>query len=91
MGAQMKTKASSIDEIRQQTKNLIDAHKKSIQDFHENHFPHLFEEEIKRLKGGGESPHACRVCGLKFTDTLGRLIPMGYACAKNDCPSKAVC
>ena len=45
----MKTKPSSVEEIRKQTKNLIDAHKKSIQDFHENHFPHLFEREGRMI------------------------------------------
>jgi len=31
----------------------------------------------------------CPVCGLKSTDAQGRLVPMGYCCPRNDCPTQA--
>jgi hypothetical protein len=34
---------------------------------------------------------ACYVCGMRFTDSMGRPIPMGYVCNNNNCPSKVTC
>jgi hypothetical protein len=33
----------------------------------------------------------CKVCGMSFTDSLGRLKPMGYVCSHNNCPSRITC
>jgi hypothetical protein len=31
----------------------------------------------------------CSKCGIKFTDPMGRAVPMGYCCPRNDCPTQA--
>ena len=33
----------------------------------------------------------CKVCGMSFTDELGRLLPMGYVCPHDKCPGKITC
>lgn len=33
----------------------------------------------------------CKICGMKFTDSLGRLMPMGYVCSNPQCPSNVSC
>ncbi len=51
-------------------------------------------EEIERLKGEratDKTSNGCRVCGLQFTDSLGRLTAMGYSCRRDDCPSRVSC
>lgn len=36
-------------------------------------------------------PVACPVCGITYTDSLGRPIVMGYVCNHHRCPNKATC
>jgi transposase-like protein len=31
---------------------------------------------------------SCSKCGMKFTDSLGRPIPLGFSCQDLNCPSK---
>lgn len=33
----------------------------------------------------------CKVCGMSFTDGLGRIKVMGYVCPHNNCPGKITC
>lgn len=38
-------------------------------------------------KGNECVPAGCSVCGLKFTDPMGRPIAMGYVCGNARCPT----
>lgn len=31
---------------------------------------------------------SCSVCGMRFTDAMGRPVSMGYVCANGRCPSR---
>jgi hypothetical protein len=33
----------------------------------------------------------CKVCGMSFTDDLGRIKVMGYVCPHDKCPGKITC
>lgn len=47
---------------------------------------------LPRVFGPSPEPAAgCPVCGMKFTDAMGRPIAMGYACPNIRCPGKATC
>lgn len=44
---------------------------------------------IKRATIEETAGLGCSVCGIKFTDPMGRAVPMGYCCPRNDCPTQA--
>lgn len=47
---------------------------------------------LPRVFGPPPEPAAgCSVCGMKFTDVMGRPVAMGYACPNIRCPGKATC
>lgn len=40
--------------------------------------------------GNWQTQNNCRVCGMSFVDSLGRMKTMGYVCQHINCPSKVI-
>lgn len=45
-------------------------------------------DRANRLTDYECAPTGCPVCGMKFTDPMGRPIAMGYVCGNPRCPSR---
>lgn len=44
--------------------------------------------ESAREKPGPALASSCPVCGMSFTDAMGRPVAMGYVCGHSRCPSR---